>query len=233
MMAKLACSALCALLSAAAAAAADDYDAIIEQTLARAAAVREARLVAYDRTDFDHAANGHTPIPANQTPASQVFTGKGYQLIAAGLSVQFHGKNASALRKAADLVTNMTINFRYNGYVPTSESGCVNKALSVYCNGTTACGSGLSALCNASRPPQSQHHAHPACLQCVGAHVGDPSLTSCSDAEVNKFCSTGIGAPLSSQTEAQCTACANNLQKVSTGSLFPLQVAEQLICRSR
>ena len=109
MMAKLARSVLCALLSAAAPAAADEYDAIIEQTLARAAAVREARLAAYDRTDFDHAANGHTPIPANQTPASQVFTGKGYQLIAAGLSVQFHGKNASALRKAAELVTNMTM----------------------------------------------------------------------------------------------------------------------------
>ena len=52
----LARAALFALLSAAAAAAADDYDAIIEQTLARAAAVREARLVAYDRTDFDRAA---------------------------------------------------------------------------------------------------------------------------------------------------------------------------------
>jgi hypothetical protein len=187
-----------------------DYDAVIERTHAAAAVVREARLAAFDLTDFDRAANGHRPIPANMTPESQVWTGKGYQLVAAALGVQFRGKNATAMQKAADLVRNMTINFRYNGYKPTSESGCVDKALQVYCNGTTACGSALAALCNATRPAAPQHHAHPACLQCVGTHVGDPSLASCSDADVSKFCSS----PSSTQTESECTACANGLQKI-------------------
>ena len=175
------------------------------------------RLVAFDLTDFDAAGmgrNGRTPMPASQPPESQVWTGKGFQLIAAALGVQFHGKNASAVRKAAELVTNMTINFRYNGFVPTSESGCVDKALSVYCNGTTQCGSGLSALCNATRPPTPQHHAHPACLQCVGAHVGDPALASCSDVAVDKFCSSGQSSPFNTQTEVECTAYANGLRKI-------------------
>ena len=60
-MAKLVARAIVLCVVSAAAdttAADDDYDAIIERTLARAAAVREARLVAYDRTDQGSANSG-------------------------------------------------------------------------------------------------------------------------------------------------------------------------------
>jgi hypothetical protein len=192
--------------------AAAGWDDTIAAVHARAAAVREARLAAFDRTDFDHAANGHHPIPPETSPRSQTWTGKGFQLIAAALGVQFHGKNQSAMRKAAELVSNMTDNFQYNGYAPTSESGCVTKALSVYCNGTTRCGAALGQLCDASRAPAGNATAV-ACLQCVARHVGDPSLASCSDAEVTSFCASPRGTR-SSQTEAQCTACANGLKSI-------------------
>ena len=61
-----------------------NYDEIIAATHARAAAVREVRLAAFDLTNFDAAANGHTQIPPETSPRSQQWTGKGYQLIAAG-----------------------------------------------------------------------------------------------------------------------------------------------------
>merc|ERR1711871_1681542 len=111
-------------------------DEVVTVTLAKAELVREARLAQLATTDFTNAHNMHTLIPADQTPESQVWTGKGFQLIGAAIGSQFHGKNASAMEQANALVQNMTINFRYNGYVPTSESGCSKKALGVFCNGT-------------------------------------------------------------------------------------------------
>lgn len=44
--------------------------------------------------------------------------------------------------------------------------------------------------------------------------MGDPSLASCSDAKVSSFCSSGRNSSGDSQSEAECNACAANLQKV-------------------
>ena len=102
---------------------------------------------------------------------------------------------------------------RYNGFVPTSESGCATKALSVYCNGTSTCDLALDALCHSARPDANGHH-HPdtSCLQCVGQHIGDPRLASCADAAVARFCTLGRNASLVTQTQAECQACADKLK---------------------
>ena len=60
------------------AAAVADYDVVIEEAHARATALRQERLIGLAaHTDFTKAANGHTPIPANCSPKTHMFTGKG------------------------------------------------------------------------------------------------------------------------------------------------------------
>lgn len=68
-------------------------------------------------------------------------------MIGPAIGAQYDGSNRSAMAAAAALVSNMTVNFRYNGYVPTSSSGCQAKALSVYCNQTG--GNQTAAQCQA------------------------------------------------------------------------------------
>lgn len=54
------------------------YDRIIEDTHARALNMRKERIAGFvAHTDFTKAFNGHTLIPANCTPKSHTWTGKG------------------------------------------------------------------------------------------------------------------------------------------------------------
>ena len=152
-----------------------DYDAVVSRVRAQADIVREARLAAFSATDFSSASNGHTPIPSNTPPESKTWVNKGFQLIGPAIGAQFHGTNASAMAWANELVMNMTINFRWNGFVPTSENGCVDKALKVYCNGTTPCAVALDAACGHTRPDTTGGTPAQGCLACVGGHVGDPA----------------------------------------------------------
>ena len=70
------CSYLCSTVSLAAVNA--DYDSIIEETHARAMNVRQERIAGFAaHTDFTKAFNMHTPIPANCSPKSHTWTGKG------------------------------------------------------------------------------------------------------------------------------------------------------------
>ena len=119
-----------------------------------------------------------------------------------------------AMAYANDLVVNMTINFKYFGFAPTSENGCTSKALSVYCNGTSTCASALDSLCGASRPPEKAAYPTPVatCLECAAKQIGNPALDSCTDAQVAHFCSTGQNGSLVDQTVAACESCANALK---------------------
>ena len=69
---------LCSYFCTSRAAVIADYDHIIEDTHARAVKMRKERIAGFAaNTDFTKASNGHTPIPANFTPKSHTWTGKG------------------------------------------------------------------------------------------------------------------------------------------------------------
>ena len=72
-----------------------DYDAIVADVHAKADAIRQVRLEAYSRTDFDHATEGNKLIPPGTPPTDPMWTQKGYQLIGAAMGAQFHGQNSS------------------------------------------------------------------------------------------------------------------------------------------
>jgi hypothetical protein len=132
------------------------------------------------------------------------------------IAAMWSQQNKTAMVLADQAFYNISANFKYNGFVPVSDTGCVHSTLHPFCSGYGECGGLLTQYCNSTRGNAT------ACGACVAAapwaipthNMGSISLFpnngSCAAADVARFC--GSTAPLPQDTSvATCNACTAKL----------------------